>query len=58
MHSLKHRAIQVAQLKDELREKEEMFAAENERLRQERNEIKERAKMLWIDLENLRTSHA
>lgn len=50
--------IQVAQLKDELREKDEMFAAENERLRQERNEIKERAKMLWIDLENLRTSHA
>ena len=45
---------QLAQLKDELREKEEEYNVENDRLRQERDEIKERAKVLWMDLENLR----
>lgn len=46
--------IKLAQLKEELREKEEEFNTENDRLRQERDEIKERAKVLWMDLENLR----
>lgn len=45
---------QVEQLRRELEEKEEAYSVENERLRQERNDIKERAKGLWDDLENLR----
>ncbi|CAM9813963.1 unnamed protein product [Scytosiphon promiscuus] len=42
------------QLRCELEEKEEMFSAENDRLRLERNDIKDRAKSLWVDIENLR----
>lgn len=47
-------APQVEQLRNELIEKEEELSAENERLRLERNDIKERAKGLWVDIENLR----
>lgn len=47
-------AWQVEQLRNELIEKEETLSAENERLRLERNDIKERAKALWVDIENLR----
>ncbi|CBJ32860.1 expressed unknown protein [Ectocarpus siliculosus] len=42
------------QLRHELEEKEATLSAENERLRLERNDIKDRAKGLWVDLENLR----
>lgn len=45
---------QLDQLRCELQEKEEMFSAENDRLRLERNDIKDRAKSLWVDIENLR----
>ncbi|CAM9640748.1 unnamed protein product [Ectocarpus fasciculatus] len=44
----------VDQLRHELEDKEATLSAENERLRLERNDIKDRAKGLWVDLENLR----
>ncbi|CAM9819708.1 unnamed protein product, partial [Ectocarpus sp. 8 AP-2014] len=44
----------VDQLQHELEEKEATLSAENERLRLERNDIKDRAKGLWVDLDNLR----
>ncbi|CAB1118110.1 unnamed protein product [Ectocarpus sp. CCAP 1310/34] len=44
----------VDQLRHELEEKKATLSAENERLRLERNDIKDRAQGLWVDLENLR----